>query len=95
MWARWWIEHPVQYCVFKVFDCLRKCLLYTILVCMFIPIPPMLVIGFGAALVVALHWLLFQLTLTSSSSRPSRVTCSRGEAWKTFVPRTAARALHT
>ena len=61
MWARWWIEHPVQYRVFKVFDFLRKCLLYTILVCMFIPILPMLVIGFGAALVVALHWLLFQL----------------------------------
>jgi hypothetical protein len=61
LWARWWIEHPVQYRVFKVFDFLRKCLLYTILVCMFIPIPPMLVIGFGAAFVVALHWLLFQL----------------------------------
>jgi hypothetical protein len=61
MWARWWIEHPVQYRVFKVFDFLRTCLLYTILVCMFIPILPMLVIGLGAALIVALHWLLFQL----------------------------------
>jgi len=42
MWARWWIEHPVQSRVFQVFDFLRKCLLYTILVCLFIPIPPML-----------------------------------------------------
>jgi hypothetical protein len=65
------------------------------LVCMFIPIPPMLVIGFAAALVVALHWLLFQL-YSHFFVKPAFMSyLLPGRSLEDFRPRTSARALHT
>ena len=61
MWARWWIEHPVQSRVFQVFDLLRIGILCLTVVCFMIPTIPTFMLGAAGLLFWAIHALCFRV----------------------------------